>query len=96
MNVLREGRKDEILELDGVVGQRVDKVEMEVTQELRVVLENDEDHIHGRGVETTHGGRGLLSWNEVEFDEGEAAHEQVLHLVKSLELVLNLIQIVLL
>ena len=56
MNVLREGRKDEVLELDGVVGQRVDKVEMEVTQELRVVLENDEDHIHGRGVETTHGG----------------------------------------
>ena len=56
MDVLREGRKDEVLELDGVVGQRIDKVEMEVAQELWVVLENDKDHIHGCGVETTHGG----------------------------------------
>ena len=56
MNVLWEGRKDEVLQLDGVIGQRIDKVEMEVAQELWVVLENDEDYIHGGGVEATHRG----------------------------------------
>ena len=56
MDVFREGRKDKVLKLDGVVRQRIDKVEMEVAQELWVVLENDEDYIHCCGVETTHGG----------------------------------------
>ena len=75
MNLLGESRQNEILELNGMVGQSVDEVEMEVTQELRIVLQDDKNDIHRRSVEGAHSSRGWLSWDEVDLDESEALHQ---------------------
>ena len=81
MHRLRESGQNKILQLNCVVREGIHEVEMEVAEELRVVLENDQDNVHRGGVETPHGRSGLLTSDEVTLDEGEAAHEQVLHLV---------------
>lgn len=84
MHLLRERRQDQILHLNRMVRQRVHKVEMEVAEELWVVLEDDEDHVHRGCVEASHRGCCLLAWHEVGLDEGEAGYQKVLHLVQSL------------
>lgn len=57
MDRLWESGKDEISKLDRMVWQRVHKVEMEVTQELRVVFEDDQNDVHGSSVKAAHGWR---------------------------------------
>ena len=68
-----ERSQDQVFELDSVVGERIHEVEMEVAEELWVVLEDDEHHVHSRRVEAAHRRRGYLTWHEVTLDEGEAA-----------------------
>lgn len=81
LDVLGERGQDHILKLDGVVGQRVDKVEVEVADELWIILQDDKYDIHCGCVEASHRCRGLHSWQHVVLDEGEAADKQVLDLV---------------
>lgn len=83
MDALGVSRQNQILELDGVLGQRIHKVEVEVAKELGVVLEDHEHNVHGGGVEAAHGCRRLLSWNEIGLDERETVNDEVFHLVKA-------------
>ena len=55
LNILRECRQDHVLQLNGMVWQGIDKIEMEITDELRVVLKDHENDIHSCSVETPHG-----------------------------------------
>ena len=96
MHRLREGSEHKIFQLDGVVGQCVHEVEVEIAEELGIVLEDDKHDVHRCGVEASHGSRGLLTWHEVGLDEGEAVDEQVFHLVESLQLVFELVNVALL
>ena len=89
MNGLWVGRKDQVFQLHCVVGQCVHKVEVEVAEELRVILEDDKNDVESRRVEAAHGSRGLLAGNEVRLDESEAVNEEVLHLVEAGDLALN-------
>ena len=53
---------------------------MEVAQELRVILQDDENDVHRGCVETSHRRGGLLTWDQVLLYEREAAHQQVFDL----------------
>ena len=55
LNVLWECCQDHVLQLYGMVWQGIDKIEMEITDELRVVLKDHENDIHCCSVETPHG-----------------------------------------
>ena len=80
--MLWEGSQDHVPQLHGIVWQRIDKVEVEVAQELGVVFEDDKHDVHCGGVETAHGGRTLRPRNQILLHETETAHYQVLHLVQ--------------
>ena len=54
LDVLGESSQNHVLELDGMVRKRVDKVEVEVTNELWVVLQNDQYYVHGSCVKASH------------------------------------------
>jgi hypothetical protein len=43
--------ENHVLELDGVVRQRIDKVEMEITQEVRIILQNEQHNPNSASVE---------------------------------------------
>ena len=73
LDILWESGQDHVLELYCMVRKRVDKVEVEVTNELWVVLQNDKYNVHCGCVEASHGCRSLNSWQHVMFDEIEAA-----------------------
>ena len=73
-----------------MIRQRINKIEVEVTQELWVVLQDYKDNIHCCCVKASHGGRRLLAWNEVGLDKGEALNEKVFHFEEALELIFDL------
>ena len=72
MHRLWEGSQNQVLELDCVIRQRIHKVEVEVTQELRVIFQDHQYNIHRCCVEAPHGRRGLLAWNKIGLDKSEA------------------------
>ena len=64
---------------------------MEVAQELRVILQNNQDDVHRGSIEATHRRRSLLAGDQVLLYESEAVHQQVLDLVQLLELDVGLV-----
>lgn len=76
-----ESRQNHVFELDGVVWQRVYKIEVEVAQKVTVVLQDYQHYSQGRGVETLHRGRRWNAWDHIVFEEPKALNEQLFKLV---------------
>ena len=86
MYVLGERGQYQILELNRMVWQRIDKVEVEIAQELRIVFQDDQHHVHRGRVETSHRRRSSLARHEVNLNKREARDQEVFHFVEALEL----------
>ena len=78
--------KDHVLQLDCSLRERINEVEMVVTQELWVVLEDNKDYIHCGCIEATHRLGSLLTRYQIEFDKSEALAEQLFDFFILLEL----------
>ena len=89
-NLLGERSQNHVLQLNGMLGQRIDKVEMEVAQELWVILQDYQHDSHDSRVEALQGRRRFLAWDHVVLQECEALHDQVLDLALLLVLIVAL------
>jgi hypothetical protein len=74
---LRERGEDDVSQLDAVIRQTINKVKVEVTEEFREVMEDDETHSQGGMVKGNHGRRTLLTGSHVQFEEGEQTHNEL-------------------
>jgi len=63
-----------------VVWEVVDKVEMEVTEELREVMQDGKAHSQCSLIEGCEGSGGFVVWMHVHLQEGEEAADEVLEL----------------
>lgn len=53
---------------------------MEIAQEVRVILQDEQHDANSADVESFHSFRRLLSWEHIMLQEGKATHEQVFDL----------------
>ncbi len=73
-------RQDDVPQLDAMLRQAVDKVEVEVGEELWEVMPDDEHHSESRLVELVQACGHLLAWDHVVLQEGEQVDDQLLEL----------------
>ena len=76
LHIRRMRRKNHILKLDRMLRQRVHKIDVELAQEQRVILQNDHDDSQRSLVELLQCLGAGLSGDHVLLDEGEAGDEE--------------------
>lgn len=76
-DILWDGSQDHILKLDGMVWEGIYKVEVKITKEFWVVLENYQNNSDRGSVKGLHRWGCLLAYNHVLFQELKALNNQV-------------------
>lgn len=90
LHIRRMRRKNHILKLDRMLRQRVHKIDVELAQEQRVILQNNHDDSQRSLVELLQCLGAGLSGDHVLLDEGEAGDEEFFDFGPLLDLLLLL------